>query len=100
MGKTEEKKTVIRDEILDHAPEDFKPEDEMLDIHIEARRISETETKSSVKVHMHCHENFVEDIFVEMLKGDPVLCEVIARALVSVKLETMLENKLTIKGQA
>lgn len=102
MGKKEttEKKTVIHDEILDQAPADFKPEDELVNIHIQAKRLSDTEIKSSIKVQMHCHENFVEDVFTQMLKGDSVLCDIMKRAIINVKFEELLENKLTVKGEA
>ena len=100
MGKTERKKTVIRDEVLNETPEDFNPADEMLDIHIQANRVSDTEVRSSLKVQMHCHEGFAIDMFTELFKSDKALYEIVKRALVNVKLEQMLEDKLTLRGEA
>ena len=100
MGKTERKKTVIHDEVMHEAPADFKPEDEMVDIHIQANRLSDTNVSSSLKVQMHCHETFVIDVFTELLKGDQALYDIIKTALVNVKLEKMLEDKLVTRGEA
>jgi len=100
MGKTETKKTVIHDEVLHETPADFKPEDEMVDIHIQANRLSDTEINSSLKVQMHCHETFVIDVFTELLKGDQALYDIIKTALVNVKLEQLLEDKLVKRGEA